>query len=111
MFIANEDNWYGFNDKNFQDWAHQIKQDERIPANQNFTRKQVEDLNRQWIDEGMPRGKGGKSGMGGKFRGPRGLKCLGILGLIGITLDAIEAQILSAECKKNPCECNADDCT
>ena len=105
------DKWYGHNEPEFRDWVHKLKQEEKIPANKNFTQKELNELKQEWKDLGKPRGKGGKSGRGGKFRGPRGIKCAGILGLIGITLDAIEAQELYEQCKKDPCECSNEDCT
>jgi RHS repeat-associated protein len=66
--FAPKDKWYGYNDKNFHDWAHQQKQELGIPADENFTREEVIDLAEQWESEGRPRGKGGKSGRGGKSR-------------------------------------------
>jgi len=66
--LAPKDQWYGYNDKNFRDWAHQLKQDLDKPANENFTKEELDELWKQWNEENCPRGKGGKSGRGGKFK-------------------------------------------
>ena len=64
---APKDKWYGRNDPNFRDWVHQGKQDEGIlPGNYQHSKEEIEDLWKQWNDEGQPRGKGGKSGKGGQ---------------------------------------------
>jgi uncharacterized protein RhaS with RHS repeats len=62
------DQWYGYNDKNFRDWVHGIKQDEGIPGPVNFTKPMLDDFWSQWNGEGCPVGKGGKSGKGGRSR-------------------------------------------
>jgi len=62
------DQWYGYNDKNFRDWVHGIKQDEGIPGSVNFTKPMLDDFWNQWNGEGCPVGKGGKSGKGGRSR-------------------------------------------
>ncbi|WP_209262649.1 RHS repeat-associated core domain-containing protein [Thiorhodococcus minor] len=67
--LAPKDKWYGYNNPDFRDWAHQQKQDMGIPGNENFTKEDIEKLHDQWLREGKPRGKGGKSGRGGKSRG------------------------------------------
>lgn len=66
--LHKKDQWFGGDDKNFRDWAHQKKQELDLPGNSNYTKKNIEDLWKQWHDEGKPRGKGGKSGKGGKGR-------------------------------------------
>jgi len=66
--LNKSDKWYGFNNRDFRDWAHQQKQDQGIPANKNYSKEDLENLWKQWNDEERPRGKGGKSGRGGKSR-------------------------------------------
>jgi len=60
-----DDNWCGFNDKNFRDYVHGIKQDWNLPGNYQFDKKELESLHQCWEEEGRPRGKGGKSGKAG----------------------------------------------
>ena len=66
--LSKKDNWYGHNDKNFQDWVHQLKQEEGRPSNLNYTQEELNKLKQQWKEEGRPGGKGSKSGRGGKSR-------------------------------------------
>ncbi len=60
------DPWYGYNDKNFQDWVHKIKQKEGRGGAENYTQEDMDQLWKEWNDLGKPCGKGGKSGKGGK---------------------------------------------
>ncbi|KAF1690890.1 hypothetical protein CSC64_10725 [Pseudoxanthomonas koreensis] len=69
---APQDNWYGYNDQNFRDWVHDEKQLEGRRGAQNYTRAELDELNREWKAQGEPRGKGGKSGRGGSNRRQRG---------------------------------------
>ena len=62
------DKWYGYNDKNFRDWVHGIKQDDDIPGPVNYSKDALDDFFTQWNDLGCPAGKGGKSGKGGRSR-------------------------------------------
>src|SRR6267143_2465470 len=62
------DKWYGFNDKNFRDYVHGIKQEWGLLGNYQFDKKELENLYKCWEEEGKPRGQGGKSGKGGKGR-------------------------------------------
>jgi RHS repeat-associated protein len=104
------DKWYGYDDKNFQDWAHQQKQDMGLPGNQNYTKEQLNDLYDQWLQEGRPRGKGGKSGKGGQTRRPceGGPKLrafgLGMLPYLQIGIDAYDAETRAEEYGLNPYE-------
>ncbi|MFM0341279.1 RHS repeat-associated core domain-containing protein [Paraburkholderia fungorum] len=62
------DQWYGYDDRNFQDWVHDEKQKMKRPGAMNFTKPMLEDMYDQWTAEGCPAGKGGKSGKGGRSR-------------------------------------------
>jgi len=66
--LHKRDLWYGYDDKNFRDWVHGIKQDEGISGAVNFSKPMLDDLWSQWNGEGCPAGKGGKSGKGGQSR-------------------------------------------
>jgi len=65
------DKWYGYNDKNFQDWVHGQKQESGRGASENYDKEDLDELWEQWNEEGRPRGKGGKRGRGGRGRGSR----------------------------------------
>ena len=111
--LGPKDRWYGHNEKDFHDWVHQLKEDEKRAPTENYTKDQVDRLKEEWTKTGKPRGRGGESGKGGRLRsGGRGkgggLRCNWILTLIGITLDAIEAYMEYQECQKDPCQCVAD---
>ena len=98
-----QDQWYGYNDPAFQDWAHKTKQQAGRRANQNFSKDEVKNLYKQWLDEGQPRGKGGKSGKGGQWRG---LRCLWWLNMIALGLDALDAMQQYQQCQNDPCFCD-----
>lgn len=66
--LAPKDQWYGYNDKNFQDWAHGEKQGMGRRPDENFSKDDLDALWQQWNEEQCPRGKGGKSGKGGQSR-------------------------------------------
>lgn len=63
------DNWYGYNDQRLRDWVHGEKQAQGRRGAQNYTKRDLERLHREWKDLGEPRGKGGTSGRGGSQRG------------------------------------------
>jgi YD repeat-containing protein len=62
------DKWYGFNDPNFRDYVHGVKQEMNLPKGFQFDKQEITNLHKCWEEEGRPRGKGGKSGKGGKQR-------------------------------------------
>jgi hypothetical protein len=66
--LHGKDKWYGYDDRNFQDWVHDEKQKMKRPGAMNFTKPMLEDMYDQWTAEGCPAGKGGKSGKGGQSR-------------------------------------------
>lgn len=98
-----QDNWYGYNDPAFRDWMHQLKDELKMRANQNFSKEELDAYKKQWDSEGQPRGKGGKSGKGGQWRG---LRCLWWLNMIGLGLDALDAMQQYQQCKNDPCLCD-----
>ncbi len=63
-----KDQWFGFNDPNFRDWVHGEKPKAGRRAAQNYTKQELTEFNKQWTEDGKPRGKGGKSGRGGKYK-------------------------------------------
>ncbi|MCB1604592.1 MAG: RHS repeat-associated core domain-containing protein [Xanthomonadales bacterium] len=69
--LSKKDKWYGFNDKDFKDYVHQIKQDEGRAGNYNYTKEEIRDFYDQWEAEGKPAGKGRTSGKGGSSRGKK----------------------------------------
>lgn len=62
------DKWYGFNQPAFRDYVHGIKQEWDLPKGYVFSQEDLKGLHKAWIEEGEPRGKGGKSGKGGRGR-------------------------------------------
>ena len=70
--VGPQDKWYGYNDKAFRDWVHQIKQDWGTGGAYQFTKPELDSLHQTWVEEGKPRGKGGTSGRGGSTRGGGG---------------------------------------
>jgi len=111
--LGPKDQWYGHNEKDFKDWVHQLKEEEKRAPTENYTKDQLDRLKEEWTKAGKPRGRGGQSARGGRtrsgFRGKGGgLRCLWILNLIGTVLDAIEAYKEYQECQKDPCGCRGD---
>jgi RHS repeat-associated protein len=67
--LVKTDKWFGHNDQSFREWVHDIKQDDGgLRGADNYTKKELDEMYRQWEEEGKPRGKGGKSNRGGKSR-------------------------------------------
>ncbi|CAG4900835.1 putative deoxyribonuclease RhsA [Paraburkholderia gardini] len=52
--LAPGDKWYGFNDRNFQRWAHTEKQIMGRAPHENFTQSDIKELWNQWQDLGCP---------------------------------------------------------
>ncbi len=103
--LTKKDKWYGYDDKNFQDWIHGQKgsYDPDIPS-----KEKMKKLWEQWNEEGRPGGKGWKSGKGGQFKKPRGFKCVWWLSLIELGVDAYDAWEQYKKCKEDPCICDVN---
>ncbi len=104
--LAPGDKWYGYNNKNFQDWAHAEKQEMGRAADENFTKDDIEELWKEWERQGQPKGKGGKSGKGGRYRAPRGYIDPALLrfcsrGAVGLALALYPSPLACSELPEN----------
>lgn len=66
--LSDKDKKYGL-PKDFWDWYHGQKQKDGKGAADNLTHDEAIEEYNDWVDQGKPRGKGGKSSGGGKSRG------------------------------------------
>jgi hypothetical protein len=51
--LGPQDRWYGFNERDFQNWVHREIKD---PGQADFTQDELEQLHKEWEDSGRPGG-------------------------------------------------------
>lgn len=84
---TSQDKWYGFDDKAFKDWLHKEKQDEN--RRHDYDKEDMRKKHEEWKKAGKPRGKGGKSARGAKYRGARGATSVGYLMRLNVLISGL----------------------
>jgi RHS repeat-associated protein len=96
-----KDPWYGYNDPNFQDWAHGEKDSYNKGPGENYSKREVKDLWERWNKLEQPRGRGGKSCGGGKPRSGGGGRGGVKLGAAGAAIMGLDFAVASKEAREN----------